>query len=299
MYTSDDLINYIKLYGAVPSQQPAFSNDELLDITNNELLTIIVPFIMDHREDYFVTSTDTTITRDDNDYGIPSKAVGGVIREIKLVRNDARLNLPRIDLDQLHNHSEGFYIEDNNIKIINVNNFIGYTIRIYYYRRPNLLIRTADSTNGAAKVGSISGTTVTVSTTVPSVWSTSTDIDFIQATPPFNYLQEEETITGIAGSDITFASVPSTLAVGDWLCASGYSTIPTIPAEVHYLLAQGVVIKVLESLADQKGVRSAVAKYKQMEERISNLLSPRVQGEPKRIVNSQNFLDMPRRRYYP
>src|SRR5690606_8653031 len=93
----------------------------------------------------------------------------------------------------------------------------------------------------------------------------------------------DQTITGISGTTIEFSSLPDELAVGDYVCLAGESPVPQIPVEFHALLAQEVVVKVLEALG--KSTKDAKDDLKTLKENLPNLITPRVQGESRRVVN--------------
>ncbi len=87
----------------------------------------------------------------------------------------------------------------------------------------------------------------------------------------------------IAGADITFASLPTDLAVGDWIALAEYSPIPQVPFEFLPVLAQMTVIKALEANGDNEGVGRAKKDLEVLQANAIQLITPRNHGEPKRI----------------
>jgi hypothetical protein len=69
------------------------------------------------------------------------------------------------------------------------------------------------------------------------------------------------------------------------VCLAGQSPVPQIPPELHPLLAQRVVCKALESLGDAAGFQAAQLKMAEIQQAALPLITPRVDGEPKRFAN--------------
>lgn len=290
-YTVDALIAKVKLWSSMPDDQPAFTDEQLADIMNDEMIFNVVPKIMNNMEEYFVKYTDFTISTSES-FLIPSRAIGGILREVKLINpNDADdiVNIPRVDSAQIESITDGFYVQGNYLILKNYADYTSYNLRMYFYRRPNTLLIATDSTYGSGTITAINTGTNTVTAAPSAVWTNSTRVDLIQANPPFDVLAENQAVT-VGGGNIVFSSLPSNLAVGDYVAYTGYSPIPNIPAESLGLLTQSTIIKVLESLGDEQGRRAAVDKYKQYEENIKNILSPRVHGEVKKIVKRNGFI---------
>jgi len=285
-YTTTELIAKIKLWGAVPPSQPAFTTTQLLDLATDELWTRTVPFINNLREDYFVTYSDTTITNAENQsFDIPKRAAGNLLRDVKLVNSSGdESDLPRIDPDYSQRNSVGFYILANKVYLLTSENYSGYSMRLYYYVRPSVLV----ATSRCAQVDSVGATDFTV-TSVPSNITTGATVDIVQANPLFNTLSLGITAT-ISTLTITPSTMPTGLAVGDWMSLENESCIPQIPLEAHALLAQATVIRVQDILQDNKGVKNAEGRMERLEESVRDLLTPRVPGEVEKIKNYESFL---------
>jgi hypothetical protein len=142
-YTVDELISLVKLYAAVPAQQPSFNNTNLLRIINNEYNNIIVPKIMGMNSEYFVSYSDTTISADGTSPS-PNKAIGAVLGEWKIINGDVITNVPLLDIDTMENNNAfGFIVRDNTLYLQCDEDFVGQTLRMYYYRRRNELVLAA------------------------------------------------------------------------------------------------------------------------------------------------------------
>jgi hypothetical protein len=285
-YTTTELISKLKLWAVIPTSQPAFTDAQLMDIMTDEIHTTIVPLIISCREEYYVTSTDSTITTDtDQSFDIPSRTVGGAMREIKLVSDAGdESDLPRINPEYSQTQSYGFILRDNKIFLLKSEDYSNYTFRVYYYRRPSVLV----ATSACAQVSSVGTTTFDV-TSIPSTMTTGEKVDIVQANPPFGTLSQDITATW-TGTTVTPSTMPSGLAVGDWMCKDQESCIATMPLECIPLLVQASVVKVNEILGDQGNLRRAQEKFDMMKTEVMDILSPRVVGEIKKIKNYENFL---------
>jgi len=285
-YTTTQLINKIKLWGNVPTNQPAFTSTQLLDLATDELWTKTVPFINDLREEYFVTYSDTSITTaTDQSFDIPSRAAGGLLREVKLVNDDGdETDIPRINPEYQQRHYFGFYIRGNKVFLIKSEDYSGYSLRLYYFVRPSELV----ATSRCAQVSSVSTSTFDV-TSIPSNMTSGDTVDIVQANPPFGTLSLGITATW-SSTTVTPSTMPSGLAVGDWMCLDQESCIPQVPLESHVLIVRGVVVRIMEILQDDKGLKSNLERLEQEKETVANILTPRVIGEIKKINNYESFL---------
>lgn len=86
-YTTTGLVEQVKIRASVPTAQTLFTTSRIIGLLNDELLTFIVPFIMEVREEFFVVYKDTSIDTDTREYEVPSRAIGNKLREVTLVSN--------------------------------------------------------------------------------------------------------------------------------------------------------------------------------------------------------------------
>lgn len=296
-YTTTDLIASVKKRGGVPNSQATFETDDFLRFANEELQMGVVPFLMAVREEYFVASEDVSLVNSQVAYDIPTRAIGGKLRDVVYVGDGSQqMSLAKIQVDEIPSlnsvQSTGtpnyFYFQGNKLYVLPTPNGGSGTLRLYYFLRPNNLV----ATTSAGRIDSIdTGTNSVVVNLVPSAFATGSVCDFVQALPPFESLGKDYTITNISSSTITFASLPTGIVVGDYLCIAKESPVPQIPVELHPLLAQRVIVKCLESLGDREGMNFAQAKLEKMEVEIRGLMANRVEGEPQKIVNPYSIMN--------
>lgn len=288
-YTTTELLASVRQRAQIPTSQTTFTDAKLLRIATEEMRSMLVPFIMSVREEYFVTYKDYTITASQSAYRIPERAIGGKLRDAVMVDSSGTIyELTRIPSQRRANSNTGtpnsFYIEGNYVCLYPTPAVTVNTLRLYYYQRPGELI----ATSAAAACTGLSSTVVT-SGAVPSTMSTSTPLDFIRNGPGFETLAIDKTPSGKTGTTLTFAAstIPSEFAVGDYVCLAGQSPIPQIPYELHTILYQRTAIKVLEAIGDDAGLKRAREQLKEMENYQVQLISNRVDTKPKVIFGEE------------
>lgn len=84
--------------------------------------------------------------------------------------------------------------------------------------------------------------------------------------------------------------VPDEFEAGDYICSQFECIIPQIPSDLHNILAERTVARILESLGDTVGLQTANAKIGQMEARQTTLIDNRVEGSPRKVVNRGSLL---------
>jgi hypothetical protein len=280
-YTTTQLIVNLKRRAMVPTAQNLFSTQDFLDVLNETLKETIIPTVKSVNEEYFVTYTDTAFVSGTAAYDIPSAALGGALRNVTTVDSSGEESkLSRIEPETLGSglRPNGFYVQDNQVVVYPTPTQAG-TLRMRYERRTNELV----ATSSAGQVSVVGATTVTLST-IPSSWTTSTKVDAIAATPHFKLLGSNVTITNIASTVLTL-SVPSGLAIGDWICPTGQSVIPQIPVEAQPLLCQAAALRCLKNMSDEAAQREKDT-YAEMKADFLKLITPRVEGEARKVNNS-------------
>ena len=305
-YTTANLLTSVKRKAMIPSSQGTFTDVDILEIATEEIQVGMVPMLLKVREEYYVTFEDQSIVQDQDAYPIPKRAIAGALRDILYSPADPVgtrseiVSVPRVEPDEIpwrQNTSAAFSdyyfaLRDNNILLVPTPRSSRGTLRLLYHRRPSNLIETS----AAAQVTALtSSDTVTVNA-VPDTISATTTVDLIKGEPGFDFHQVDRAIAAVdnVANTIQFSSDYDTdLAVGDWIAISGDSPIPQVPLELQSVLAQRVVVQILESLGDQNGKASAENKLRQIEESVMNLITPRMRGEPRKVslpTNQRGYL---------
>jgi hypothetical protein len=147
-----------------------------------------------------------------------------------------------------------------------------------------------------ATITAINGAVLTLSN-MPTKFSTIETFDFIKSRSPFTTLEMDKTPTTILGNDITFniADLPTKLKVGDYLSLSEQTMVPQVPLEIHQLLIQNVVSKVLLAIGDREGLAATNADLAALENAMQTILTSRVESAPLKIGNRHGFLRQTRK----
>lgn len=289
-YTTDGIIDSIKLKGIFPDAQQLYLPNDLISLMNSEMRSIVIPQIMSVKQEYFVASYDQDIAAGQSSFFIPSRAVGVKLRDCVLVDSGgAEIPLHRYEPEDVKNGAKncvtnGFIVDNDQVVLVPSNqDFSTYTLRMKIFRRPNNLVQRSS----AALISSIdTGTLEVTCSNMPTTFTTSMTYDFIKGKPSFRAHAEEQAVSVKTGFTLKFvAALPEDLAVGDWIAETGFSPIPQIPYELHPLIEQRVIIKCLEGMKDKSGMELAKASYEEMIEKFGLLVSPRVDGTPQKIVS--------------
>lgn len=286
-YTTAKLLAGIARRSFAPTGQVTYSTTELLEMADEELKTLILPSIMKVREEFFVFRKDYAITASKSDYSIPARSIGMVIREVQIVNSaGSATDLRRIEPEQVLSYSEGspnsFYLKNNQICLYPTPASTTDTLRVSFFLRPGELITVADS--GVISAINTGTNTVTV-TTIPSTFVTGDTFDFVKKDGAHEYIDIEYVSTLVSGTDIQFSALPSTLAVGDYICLTGYSPLVQLPPDYQPILAQAVAVQVLESM-NQTGSEKAAQKLMALLKTAEELITPRVQGEDRVVLHN-------------
>jgi hypothetical protein len=294
-YTTDGIIADVKRNGAIPSHQSLFEEDDFIAVLSDEMKTIIVPLLLSIQENHFQTEFEYTILVGEDHYSVPWRAIGNKLKSVEIWDAGKRLiTLPRLDIRDIANDCStsfqllsGFRMEGTDVVLYPMDTWVGKTLRLTYFRRPNDLVPTSK----AGKIVAIDRLTGEIQLdNVPSDWTTTDTFDMIPSTPPFKQIDEEVAITAINGLVLTFAvaDIPATLAVGDWIAIKGQSPIPQIPYDAFPLLSARGVAVVLGTLSPQQG-QQAEQQYAGLAKMYVTLISPRVDDAPKKLVNRKGI----------
>jgi hypothetical protein len=280
--TSSDLIVKVKRNAAFPAGgRPGLDDDDLLDILTDEIQSVMANYLISYNEEFFTKYYDYTISAG-SVYEIPARAFGSTIKAMKIISGTEILDVPKVELTEAHQHNTGFYFEGAYIRLANDTEYVGKTLRVYYYERPSALINPIY----AAKITAINtgANSVTVDS-VPADWTDSTVCDIVKGKTPFNILAIDQAIT-INITEITFSSLPTFLAVGDYVTKAEESPVANIPHESQALLVQSAVIKCLEILDDPGGIlKISMTKFEQLANNLRVVMTPRAHDEKYLITN--------------
>jgi hypothetical protein len=310
-FNSSDLITSIKARAAIPLAQSSFSEDDLLNFATEELNLKILPSVLSVREEFYVTEASVPMVSNQSNYKIPYRAVGGKVRFVYLMQSNTQAKpLAQLPMESLVDYKassfayqeSGFYLQNDEIIILPpISGIVSASLKFKYYLRPNAIVALS---RGALITDINTGTGVITVASVPSNISVTSQVDFIGTTGNFKTKGFDITanVVNTVSKTITVdpASIPSDLAVGDYMCSAGESVIPQIPSELHVMLAQAVACRVLEAIGDTTGLANANAKLAEMEQKLLNVIDNRVEAPGRKVSNRNSFFRNNRfvRRWY-
>lgn len=305
-YVADAVIASAKGRGRIPDS--AFGAGDLLQIANEELESYIVPLLTSVQEDYYETDADYPLSSAlSTTYRLPSRAVGGGLREVSFLdASGATIDVPRIDVTDLEAATWGFVLKSQSVQYVNRVSYSGSTtLRMTYSFSPNLLCQAAN----AAVVTYINGAIITLGAVgtptsplpapsdggAPSNMAGVTSFDFIKATPGFECIAFDQTGT-CNGTTLTLdGSVPTSLAVGDYVAQAHYTPVPQCPTAFVPLLSQSIAAQLLKRMGSLEESQAALAERKLMETQVLPLVQNRIRGAPKSLIARRGILQCGRR----
>lgn len=273
--------------GWLPASTPLTTAD-ILAYFNEEQRLYLTALLKSVREEYLVREADhdVTIVASTPRYRIPTRCVGAALRSVRIVgASNASTPLTRIEPENSHLYPGtgapyGYMLRGNTIQLLPTPQGSG-TLRLSYLQRLSTIVEAA-ACGEIATINPGAGS-LTVSA-APATFTSSVTYDLCRGTPGFETLAIDQAAT-VAGTTITFTSgLPTDLAVGDFVALAGETPIPQVPLECHALLAQRVALVI----ADDSGsatAQGAAKKLERMEKDLQTILSQRVTGSARPVIN--------------
>jgi hypothetical protein len=311
--TTSGLLKSVKRRAMVPDNQNTFTDQDFIDLMNEEMMIGLVPSILQMKEEYFIFRQVTPLVADKSNYPVPERALASKLREICFrdtsganFGNEYEMTQIAID-DRYTGLSNGtgssdftgfrrFYMMGSDVVLHPSVGPSPYgALAFYYYIRPNTIVKDTN----VATIKSINRTTgeITLSS-IPSGYTlyeagsnntVLTKFDFVKAKSPHNIIDIDITASVINNTTkvitVSPSSIPKDLEVGDFMPLAGQTCIPNVPTELHMVLAQRVSQRVMEALGDSEGLNNASNKLSEMESKLTTMLDNRVEGAPRKVVN--------------
>jgi hypothetical protein len=297
-YDSTTFINAVKRQAAIPTYQGTFTDDDILQLANEEIDISVVPSITEVHEDYFLASLEIDLIPGVVSYDIPYRASGNKLRDVAF--KDANSNIyemKRVPVEYLSDYrfgnavrsiAEFYYVQNNQITLLpGIENANGKLLFFYYFR-PNRLVQNKE----AGVITAIDTVLFTVTLdNLPPTFTNGVTIDMVQERNPHKTIDFDLPITAVNNTTktLTFASLPSTLRVGDHVALSEQTIIPQIPSEIHPMLVERVVFRIMAAQGDAQGMQASSGKLAEMEVKAGKILDNRVEGSPQKIVVRNGF----------
>lgn len=291
-WRSDDLVTAARLRCRIPDGDSAVSDAEIRSLADEELSTTILPHVRRARAEFYVASTDVTVDGSTDTFRIPSRAQSGGLRDVVLVAADGTgRSIPRVPLEERDEFRTGgssawpngiaFAVQGDKVVLLpaDAGASLSFTLRLYYYRRPNRLIAAAD----AGLITAINSAVYTCGGGVGEV-DDGDSVDLIEASPGFDWLAADVT-AAVATNDITLPAAVSGAAVGDYIAEAGTSPVVQLPEALHPVLVNAVAMRVYELLGSGESAKLLQAKLERTLDNVASLINPRIEGEEIAIIS--------------
>lgn len=292
------LITSIQRRAAVPNAQVTFSSADFYALMDEEIESKLVPLVLSTLEEYYVADFPYNITNGVGSYAIPTRAIAGKLRDVQVISStdpDSITPLERLDITDLFSSTSssyrvlikksGFYLKADNVVMYPTPTTTQNIINLEHYRRPNTCVDP--STCAVITAINLVANTITVSS-LPSNITTATPVDLVKVNSGFGCTAIDQVITNIAGNILTFsAPLLSSVSVGDYVCQATQTCVVQVPQELLPLLSQYVVVRVLSAQGDLQAYQQAITELGSIEKNALMMITPRVDGKPKRVTNTR------------
>jgi hypothetical protein len=294
-YNTESLVLAVKRKAQLPSSgNPLFSDQDIIDFANEEMSSGVVPQLLSVRENYFAVTETVSLVSGQSTLRIPQRAIGMQLIDVWFVATDGTTTpLAYVDYGRspllmaqqaTTNQPKAYALLGNDLVLFpNIDASDGF-LKLTYSAAPGLLVPTVN----CSQIISVSTATNTVEiTTDPAVISVSsnTRIDLIRGTSGYNTVMINELVAATGAISITTTNALSPLLqVGDWVALTNQSPYPQIPAELHPILLQRVVVKLLEAMADPR-LETAQGKLQEIEAKAYTMIADRIKDKSMKLMN--------------
>lgn len=296
-YTADDLVTAVRRRAKRPSSaaDPKISDADILALADEEMSTVVLPFVLGAAEEYYVTSQDYTIGAAGNTVRLPSRAVAAALRDVTLVYNGYETSLAKIEVEDEGIFTDanfysgrarvGYVLKGDKLTVLPDTSNDTAVVRIKYEWRPGKLVST--SSTHVQEITSISLDTVVFFSS--NNFSTTSVLDLVQAQPNFDLIINAESPSAAFATSVTFADA-SEGAAGDYVCTTGFTPIIHAPVEVHPILYSATTSRVLAVAGNYEAAQYEYAIMQRQMEQVQKLFDPRNKGEVARIIARRSSL---------
>lgn len=305
-WLTSDLLTKVRLYGRLRDTDVDYTDANLLAIADDLITSKFSEVMAGARQGHWLASEDSTITAAQSDYRLPKRALADCIVDVNVVDAQGVARplagpLPQSEIGTYTIATSGtphaFAVVGNVVRLLPTPSVTQDTLRIRYLIRRSKLVTVAS----AGLITAINtGTRVVTCSSVPASWTTSSRFDFVQAEPGFEHLGTDRTISAVvtgASGTLTFsATLPTDLAVGDYVALRWQTPVVQLPDEMHGALANLVASHVLIQTGDRSGAEMLDGNGGTQLDSGQRMVSPRVSSRPE-VIRHQPLVR--RSRWWP
>ena len=278
----------------------------------------LVPHIMNIREEYFVVTVGIPLVGNQDRYRIPERAIGQKLRRAEWVDSltspTLRDNLTCVNPEDASLYEaanritrpHAYFIEGNYIVMLpNMSDTPDGNIEASIMFRPGELVQSSDY----RKIVSVDAVNkqITVDSAAPTAWTTSDKVDVHSGESGAEVKTWSNQISAIDGTRLIITLTDEiagttigreAVAAGDYVALEEKAAAPMfLPFEAQLVLVQGAVCRVLEAHGDTEDLKTHRAEYDRLLGRLNNMLNSRVEGQAKKVINSNTLWRSNRRRW--
>ena len=282
-----DLLAEIARVSFAPSNQITFSDPDILAIADEVIESQIQPRIILAREGYFVKTASFSVTANQSRYEIPDRSAAMGFRDIKIVDSNQSRDIVYSDYSDVRTTNTGepkyFYLEENSIVLYPTPNATTGTLQIRFPIKANKLVE-ATATGEIATIDT--GTNTLTCVTMPATWVGTTKYDLVKGTGGHE-LRDYGNVPSffdLGTLTIAFTTLPSDLVVGDYVTLAQESPFVQLPSIFVRVLARAVAAEMIGDM-NQPAAKKLLERFDKGMEGALKLITPRVVGAPKYLVN--------------
>lgn len=326
-WTADDLVAAVRRRAQLPSasEDGAINDADILLLADEELSLRLVPLVRSVRGDYWVRSEDVPVVANQAAYRVPERAQTSGLREVTVIDSGGiAYHIPQISVEDAWRwaqpnanivgsmRSSAFYMEGTDLVIVPTPSDDSWTIRMRYYRAMSALVPN-DQCGLVIDAfidppGAYGGEMIQI-LTLPSGWQQLANypaqpLDLVYSGPPFGVPHMDITPLDVVVAPDYLIEVTSIAALGlvpapayglYYLCKASQTCVVDLPRECWALLVSAVAARVLDLIGDREAAQLEYTLYEREAQNVTLLLTPRVEGNPIRIVDRNSLLRSQRR----
>ena len=311
IWTTTDLLAEVRRLAMLPASSTTAATDtDVLAALDGEIQTRMVPLLLRVNEEFLVKKLTFPIYSGYAEYQIWHVAIASRLRDVAVVNGQTRYHLPRLRPETRDRYTtsmtgqpSGFIVDAGQIILMPTPNFNG-TLETDVYVRPGKLVATTSArqltnvtdgnnylgstTTGRTQLqwsGAIDFSTTTNSSKLVDVYSGLSPVYQPGFYEPYASAGGAVTSIDVATAG-TFGSSyfsASRYNIGDWISKTGESAVANIPQELQPVLCQRVAARMLRTLGYVTEAGAADSVAREMEEAAILMLTPRTDGNPKRL----------------
>ena len=307
--TTTQFIADVRRAGQIPnSATPGNSDADILRYADLEMETRIYPLMLSNSQEYNVQTQDFNVQPGKQQYRMPHRSIAGKLRDTTFIMGSVMYPLPKIEIEELPAWTmnqqtgipSGFFLKAGSVNLQPIPGSQGVLRMQYFCKHGQFVLWTntpAPSANARAILTRTYSTTnqpndtIALTTASGMTFTPGLRYDIIAANPPCEHLGINLLCTVGGNGTGTFIVDPApntfqgfqsplspNIEIGDIVALAEQMPIIPLAMDMYQLLVVRTCIAVMGSLGDTERVELMEKQYAQLEERMVQLYSPRVEG---------------------